>query len=81
MGTYGGPRMNNLVTGMIVGEFTTSEFLLSDIARKQWQADLVGGDVAKRQLEETERLLAIIKINRNDQRYIHAYNDAQQSIA
>jgi hypothetical protein len=71
--------MNSFASAMVLAEFASNNFL-DEIARKQWQADLSGGDYATRQLKETDRLLSVIKTDRKDQRYIDAYNKAQRDV-
>lgn len=69
--------MNSLVTGMTLGEFATGEFTLSEVARKQWQADLAGGEVAARQLQQTEKALGRLGLTRLSAYYLQAYEKAR----
>ena len=69
-----------MVGGAPMFQQTVTDFFLEEIARKQWQADVVGGAVADRQLKETDQKLKAIGFTRSDLLYRIAYDRAQSRI-
>jgi hypothetical protein len=62
-------------------EVVSRDYLLEEIALKQWHADIPGGDVARRQLETTKRKLAQIGLDVNHPRFLSAYERVRKNLA